>query len=105
MSEREIFCEAIQKPTAAERRIYLDQACGNDSEMRSRIEKLLAEQSGLGSFMEYPPVKEHFTDFTDQSRKRRDLHARWAVSCHHAPSLGSFLEHRLLDGHGDKGRR
>ena len=65
MTERELFSNALQKPTAAERSDYLDQACGNDSSLRERIEKLLAKQSGLGSFMEHPPVEEHLTELAD----------------------------------------
>src|SRR4051812_22844406 len=38
----QIFTEAVARPTAAERRAYLDQACGADAALRRRVETLLA---------------------------------------------------------------
>ena len=54
MNEREIFTEAMQRPSADERAAYLAQACGSDEPLRQRIEDLIAEQERLGSFLESP---------------------------------------------------
>src|SRR5580692_5258851 len=57
MTEREIFIEALQKVTAAERSAYLDAACGTDRELRRRVEQLLAEHEREGSFLlDSPPA-------------------------------------------------
>lgn len=55
MNERMIFANALQKETDAERATYLDEACGDNAEMRRRIEELIAEQGELGSFLESSP--------------------------------------------------
>jgi serine/threonine-protein kinase len=54
MNEREIFAGAVEKETESERRAFLDGACGGDSGLRQRVEALLSEQPGLGSFLESP---------------------------------------------------
>jgi serine/threonine protein kinase len=55
MSEQDIFVEAISRPDTAERRRFLDQACGDDEALRARMEKLIRHSDGLGSFLEHPP--------------------------------------------------
>ena len=55
-SKREIFTEALQKDDAVERAAYLDEACGDDVELRQDVEELLAEHAKDGSFMvDKPP--------------------------------------------------
>jgi serine/threonine protein kinase/Tfp pilus assembly protein PilF len=49
-----IFLEAVEKPTAEERAAYLDRACASDAELRQRIERLLAAESKVSSFLESP---------------------------------------------------
>ena len=39
--EEEIFAEAIQKASPEERAAYLDQACGDDEQLRSAVQALL----------------------------------------------------------------
>ena len=56
MNERELFAEAMEKDTDAERATYLEKACGDDLEMRQRIEDLIREQAELGSFLESSPL-------------------------------------------------
>jgi serine/threonine protein kinase len=55
MSEQDIFVEAISRPDNADRRRFLDQACGDDEALRARMEKLIRHSDGLGSFLEHPP--------------------------------------------------
>ena len=54
MTDREIFVAALHLPDPAERRAFLDRACGDDAGARARIELLLAENDRLGSFLESP---------------------------------------------------
>src|SRR5262245_12966614 len=42
MQEESLFAAALEKPTAAQRRAFLDEACGGDAELRRRLEGLLA---------------------------------------------------------------
>jgi serine/threonine protein kinase/WD40 repeat protein len=42
MHEESLFAAALDRPTEAERRAFLDQACAGDSQLRVRVEQLLA---------------------------------------------------------------
>jgi serine/threonine protein kinase/WD40 repeat protein len=42
MNEESLFAAALNKPTADERRAYLDEACAGDVRLRQRLEQLLA---------------------------------------------------------------
>src|SRR5439155_27161450 len=50
-SEKDIFCEAIEKRTPEERAAYLDGACGKDLSLRQRAEELLAKHFQQDTFM------------------------------------------------------
>src|SRR5262249_22527112 len=54
MTEREIFVAALNQPGPAERRAFLDQACGSEPDLRARGEAVRAANAGLGSFREGP---------------------------------------------------
>jgi serine/threonine protein kinase/Tfp pilus assembly protein PilF len=56
MNEREVFANALQKSTDAERSSYLDEVCAGDSQKRDRILELLLAERQLGSFIESPPA-------------------------------------------------
>src|SRR5580700_2054418 len=49
--EREIFNLALERATPAERAAYLDGACGEDIEMRSRLAALLGAHDSAGAFL------------------------------------------------------
>ena len=51
-----IFNAARQKPPH-ERTAYLDEVCGEDRELRHRVEQLLSAQAEIGSFLETPVVQ------------------------------------------------
>jgi len=51
MNERDIFLEALEKPTAAERVAFLDTVCGDDQALRTRLEALLQSHDGAGEFL------------------------------------------------------
>ncbi len=49
-----IFFAALEKATPEERAAYLDAACGDDKNLRQRVERLLAAHPHIGSFLEQP---------------------------------------------------
>jgi eukaryotic-like serine/threonine-protein kinase len=51
-----VFTEAAQLP-ADRRGVYLDSACGNDRELRQRVEVLLQAHDRIGDFLEQSPKK------------------------------------------------
>jgi serine/threonine protein kinase/WD40 repeat protein len=55
MNERELFIAALQKEDLAERSDYLESACGDDSELRHRLDELLQEHEQMNDFLESPP--------------------------------------------------
>ena len=50
-TEKEIFFEALERGTTAERAAYLDGACGNDLALRHRVQLLLDHHFQQDSFM------------------------------------------------------
>src|SRR6266700_3847696 len=53
---REIFLEATEMPSAAQREAYLRQVCGNDAGLRAKVDALLQNQQDDG-FLERPAVE------------------------------------------------
>ena len=51
MRERDIFIEALQKEAVADRAAYLHDVCGPDTDLRSRVERLLHEHSRPENFI------------------------------------------------------
>ena len=49
-----IFFAALNKGSPQDRAAYLDSACGEDSGLRQRIQKMLDAHTGSGSFLEHP---------------------------------------------------
>ncbi|MFL5327279.1 MAG: tetratricopeptide repeat protein [Gemmataceae bacterium] len=62
MSVESIFAAASQKPSV-ERSAYLDNACGTNSELRRKVERLLAAHDAAGDFLE-PPSPGATQDYT-----------------------------------------
>jgi WD40 repeat protein len=52
-----VFFVALEKATLAERSAYLDEACAGDGALRRRVERLLASQLMVGTFLERPVVE------------------------------------------------
>jgi eukaryotic-like serine/threonine-protein kinase len=46
-----IFFAALERHTAEERIAYLNAACGDDSNLRQRVERLLAAHPKVGKFL------------------------------------------------------
>jgi len=48
---KELFAQALQRKTAAEREQYLAEACAGQPELRSQIESLLRAHEQAGDFL------------------------------------------------------
>ncbi|MDA1166370.1 MAG: serine/threonine-protein kinase [Planctomycetota bacterium] len=55
MNERTIFLEALEKDNPEQRSAFLDEVCGEDAELRQRVETLLSAHNDAGSFLEKTP--------------------------------------------------
>src|SRR5262245_26154332 len=53
-SVKAIFLAAVEKQDRAERDAYLDEACGQDVQLRHQVDTLLAKHERAGSFLESP---------------------------------------------------
>src|SRR5690242_17641605 len=51
----DIFCDALELASAAERAAYLNRACGADADLRRRVERLLAAHAEADSFLTAGP--------------------------------------------------
>jgi WD40 repeat protein/serine/threonine protein kinase len=49
-----LFFAALEKPSEQERAAFLDEACGNDADLRRHVERLLAAHPQAASFLEAP---------------------------------------------------
>jgi serine/threonine protein kinase len=52
-----IFCAAVEIASAEDRAAYVAQACGEDSDLRGRVEKLVAAHFHAGSFLDKPAAE------------------------------------------------
>jgi len=53
--EEAVFTEAVKVPVQA-RGAFLDNACGNDENLRRKVEALLRAHDRIGDFLEEPPT-------------------------------------------------
>ena len=58
MNERNIFIEALQKASDAEREQFLSAACGDDAGLRQRVAGLLRDAQRIGDFLESPAARD-----------------------------------------------
>jgi serine/threonine protein kinase/tetratricopeptide (TPR) repeat protein len=49
-----LFFAALEKPSGPERGAFLDEACGNDAELRRHVERLLAAHPQAAAFLDSP---------------------------------------------------
>jgi serine/threonine protein kinase len=105
-----IFFAALQKKIPEERAAYLDAACGNDNDVRRRVERLLAAQSQVGDFLERPSQAEagpHEPATVPPIEKRQTAPCLPETTSFHGPGegLGSVIagRYRLLEALGQGG--
>ncbi len=65
MSVDEILYAAVEVRSPEQRAAYLDEACGDDAELRAEVEKLLRAHLRAGSFLETPVGGERPTNVAD----------------------------------------
>ncbi len=63
----QLFCQALEKSTAAEREAFLDGACRDDAELRASVEALLKAHVEAGSFLDAPAVDPNATRESSRS--------------------------------------
>jgi serine/threonine protein kinase/tetratricopeptide (TPR) repeat protein len=73
VNERDIFLEALEKGSPDERRSFLDRTCGDDAQLRTRLELLLKSHEEADSLLDHPVLgdgpTEAITGLTDRSRR------------------------------------
>src|SRR6516225_4845905 len=52
----DIFCDALELASSAERAAYLDRACGDDADLRRRVQRLLEAHAAADSFLAAGPA-------------------------------------------------
>src|SRR5262245_30756572 len=52
----DLFCDALELASAADRAAYLDRACGDDADLRRRVERLLEAHAEAESFLAAGPA-------------------------------------------------
>src|SRR5262245_59218425 len=62
MSERSIFIRALETDDPAKRADLLSRECGDDVELRRRLERLLSAHTAEGGILDQPAVNEPATD-------------------------------------------
>src|SRR5205085_1638808 len=72
MDEEALFAAALGRSDAAERRAFLDAACGGDRRLRDRVDRLLArleaEQQAL-ALMDHPNIAKVYDAGTTETRR------------------------------------
>ena len=68
MSEESLFVAALEKPTAAERQAFLEEACGGDVALRRRVERLLVAHLETLGILDQPAMPPGWTDDECASR-------------------------------------
>jgi hypothetical protein len=73
MNEESLFIKALQRPTVAERRAFLEKACAGDVALQRRVERLLAAHWEAIGILDRPlrpcdSVEEHLPSGDDCPR-------------------------------------
>src|SRR5579871_3376614 len=105
-----IFFAALEKGTPEERAAYLNAACGDDSDLRRRVERLLAAHPQVGSFLE-PPLQREAALADARTISPGEKHpggpALPETAAYHGPaeSVGSVIagRYKLLEALGQGG--
>ncbi len=64
-SVESILCTAVEIDSPEQRATYLDEACGDDGDLRAQVEKLLRAHSRAGNFLEQPVAGDRPTEVLD----------------------------------------
>jgi eukaryotic-like serine/threonine-protein kinase len=58
MTEEQVFLAALDLPNGADRTAYLDEVCGQNTELRHQVEELLAAHECSGQFLDEPAAEQ-----------------------------------------------
>jgi len=112
MHERDILLAALEEDSGEERDAYLDQVCGDDVQLRSRVDALQRSAEVQDSFLEHPALEQQTesingpTDRVDGAVPVRDeLTLDFLEASDDPKDLGKLGPYRVLDiiGHGGMG--
>lgn len=67
MNERDLFLAAIEIPHLAARQAFLQSKCGDDTNLLSRVEALVASHHGESQFLESPAVEQMVEKRSDET--------------------------------------
>ncbi len=73
---KQIFLEALDRDSPEEILSFIDQACGNDQELRSRVDALLKAHQDVGQFLGGPPPSYSHCQHGDEPTSRQ---ADWSI--------------------------
>ena len=104
MNEESLFVAALEKPTAAERQAFLEEACAGDVALRRRVERLLAAHLKTLGILDQPARPPGWTDARRRIGPRRCSHGRARRHRDRRPLQADRGDRRRGDGHGLEGR-
>ncbi len=101
---KDVFLNALAQENAAARRIYLEQVCADDAELRRRVELLLKAHDEPASYLDRPALDlkqttANFDSDREKSERRRDSEA---VRATEGPG-GTIAHYRILQEIGQGG--
>ena len=120
MDEEAVFTTAIKIESAEDRVLFLDEACGDDTELRSSVEQLLRLHDASGDFLERPATRgrevelleavvagrDHQTGLeADQTKTLDEQSLAFLEPTEDSRSLGRLDQYEILQvvGHGGMG--
>lgn len=71
MNESDIFMAALDRSSPEERVEFLDSACGDNRQLRQRVETLLAAHSAAGSLLDHPAIEDISTQLPAEGSTQR----------------------------------
>ncbi|MCW5556625.1 MAG: protein kinase [Verrucomicrobiae bacterium] len=77
--EREIFLQALEKPSPAEQQAYLNAACGADADLRARVERLLQAHAAATALLPGEPARPDSPSATPISVRPGDRIGRYKL--------------------------
>ncbi|MGI6417452.1 MAG: protein kinase domain-containing protein [Thermoguttaceae bacterium] len=94
MDEASIFAAAARIQSEEERKAFLDQACGENAELRAEVEELLRASAAAGSFLNHPPADLGTDDTTELGFDKDSL--TFLEPCDNPDRIGKLGVYEIL---------